>query len=80
MDFHQNLLKNKYFLLILGLIALTALVIYFTNYNSLESRCRRKYGSASQVFPSKNRLQQLQLENVVEKSVQECINSGGKQF
>ena len=69
-------LKNKFFLIILGVIAFISLILYFTNYNSRQSRCQRKYGIAKRVFPSKNRLQELQLESVIEKSVQACIKNG----
>jgi len=74
--YRDDLLKNKYFLGVMGIIALIAGVIYIINYNSLENRCTRKIQSVGSYFGTRNKLQEMALNSAMEKEIQKCIKSG----
>lgn len=76
--FKDDLLKNKYFLSIAGILLIVAAYFYINNYNSLESQCRRRYKKLGGYFDTKTKIQDRLLESVLEQKIQECIENQGK--
>jgi len=76
--FKEDLLKNKYFLILVTILVIAGGVIWFLNYNSVESRCRRYVKGLGSVFgEERNKLRELQLEKASDSLIRECIRRGG---
>lgn len=72
----QNLFDFKIvrILIILGLVAFG--IIFYLDYNSLESRCERKVDNLSSLLPDKfiSQMPKAQIEAAKKPSIQECIS------
>lgn len=76
--FHDDLLKNKYFLGVVVFIGIIIAVIWFIDFNSIENKCQRyAQGLGSMLGAGDNRLQKLQLESASQPLVEDCIKRGG---
>lgn len=74
----DDLFKNKYFLIVFGVLIAIGLVFYFINYNSVKSRCGRyAQGLGSVLSSGDNKLRQLQLQTASQPLIEECIKRGG---
>lgn len=74
----DDLFKNKYFLVIVSILAVIIGVIYLFNYNSIESKCRRyTQNLGSMLGVGGSRLRDLQLQTASDSLVQDCIKRGG---
>ncbi len=74
----DDLLKNKYFLFIAGVVGIILLIVYVIDYNSLENQCRRSIEKAGTFFQTGNKLQETALEVVMRKEIKECVKRGNK--
>jgi hypothetical protein len=72
--FRDDLLKNKYFLVVVGVVLLIAAYFYIREYNSIENGCRRRYEKVSSYFGAQNRLQELTLDTATQQLIDECIS------
>jgi hypothetical protein len=77
--FKDDLLKNKYFLMIVGVFCIVGLIFYLVQYNSVENQCKRKYQKATSYFSSGNKLQQKALDSSTERLIEKCIEEGNRQ-
>lgn len=75
--FKDDLLKNKYFLIIVAIIGLIVGILYIVDYSSVENRCRRKLKAVGSYFRPKNRLQEMTLDQAMESMVEECVRESG---
>lgn len=76
--FHDDLLKNKYFVSVLVVIGLIVGVAWFINYNSVEARCQRYAESIASVFDmGGNKLRQMQVQEASKTVINDCIKRGG---
>ncbi len=74
----DDLFKNKYFLIIVLVLAIVVGVIYLFNYNSVESRCKRYVQNlGSMLGTGDSKLGDLQLQAASESLVQDCVKRGG---
>lgn len=79
--FKDDLFKNKYFLGVLAALVVIGTVIYFINYNSVESRCKRYAQSLGSLLGAGgNKLRDLQLQSASQPLIQDCIKNGGPQY
>ena len=70
------------FVLVAPLLVVTviALVIgvagygYYSDYNSIEKVCERRYGEAGEFFGAGNKLQQMSLEQAKKIAIEDCIS------
>lgn len=76
--FKDDLLKNKYFLIIVGVILLIGFFLYLRQYNSIENQCMRRYQKSASFFSGGSELQQKMLDTATEQLIRECIREGGK--
>lgn len=59
-------------------LALVIGIIWFINYNSVESKCQRYVqGLSSKLGVGENKLRNLQLQSTSEPLIQDCIKRGG---
>ncbi|TSC85236.1 MAG: hypothetical protein G01um101416_1015 [Microgenomates group bacterium Gr01-1014_16] len=73
---HDDLFKNKYFLGAIAVIGTIIAVVWFTSFNSIENKCRRRYQTYGNLLGvSSSKLSQLQLKTAAEPLIQECILS-----
>ncbi len=76
--FKDDLLKNGYVQIILGIFAVLGLIIYGINYNSVESLCERHIKSLnSMINVGNNKLSQTALNSVSRSEIERCIKNGG---
>jgi hypothetical protein len=72
--FKDDLLKNKYFLIVAGAVLVILALLFVKDYNSVENRCKRRYEKASSYFGTQNRLQEVTLDTATNQLTEECIN------
>ncbi len=75
--FKDDLLKNKFFVTILAIVAIIIGVAYVIDYNSVESKCQRYVDSFSSTLGSNNKTKVLLVKTAAKPLLQECIERGG---
>ncbi len=74
----DDLFKNKYFLIIVSILAVIIGVIYLVNSNSVESKCKRYVQNLGTMLGAGGSgLKDIQLQTASESLVQDCIKRGG---
>ena len=76
--FHDDLLKNKYFLVIVAVIVLIIGVNWFISYNSVESKCERYAENLTSVFgKGSGSLRDMAVKQASKTVIDDCIKRGG---
>lgn len=77
--FKDDLFKNKYFVAVFAILVVVVGVVWFIDYNSVESRCRRYAQGLSSTLGIKgaNKFGDLQIQKASEPLIQACIRRGG---
>ena len=77
--FKDDLFKNKYFVIVLVILAIVVGIAWFINYNSVESKCKRYVQGLGSMLGTGggNKLRDLQMQTASEPLIQECIKRGG---
>ncbi len=76
----DDLFKNKYFVITFVILAIIIGIVWFMDYNSMESKCKRHVQGLGSFFsPGENKLRDLQIHTVSEPLIQDCIRRGGPQ-
>lgn len=73
--FYSDLLKNKFFLIIVAIVILIGAFIYFKDYNSIENQCQRKWAGYSSSYKD---LRGTLINTTIEDLIRECIQKGNK--
>ena len=76
--FKDDLLKNKYFLIIVGCIIVIGFFLYLKQQSSIENKCKRRYQESASFFSGGSKLQQKALESATDQLIKECIREGNK--
>ena len=79
--FKEDLLKNKYFLLLVMLFVLVTGILYLRNYNSVKIECELYAKELSQklsvVMDGGGLVSRSRLDKITPSGIQDCIRKGG---
>lgn len=77
--FKDDLFGNKYFIAMSLILFVVVGITWFTNYNSIESKCERYVQRIGSMIGARsgNTLRDLQIHSASEALIKDCVARGG---